>query len=256
MRCAEAAPAETVVQFHPHISRFLLRLLAGVLATSLCTATGHAADLDPSSVHSRRHERGLLEDGVSPDRRFEVVAVHDWGGGKPEFLGYAVRLRKGHRVLLALTSSYNDPEVPGNPFDIRHTESAVAAWNSTSTAVAIDEAVHRFIGLLFVVRVRAHSASELDIPEGEIVRRTKEPWGVYSIHGPDWLAPDVLHVFIHGYLGHERLQHREYDVRLRLTRRDQLLFESAEENRNAHLDDPPASAASPTTTPTPTPTVP
>ena len=179
-----------------------------------------------SALARAKAERYTLENGISPDGCLTVVSVHEWRG-KKEFLGYEVRTRERGRVLLTLTSSYNDP---GNPFDINHTTDATAAWNSSSTVVAIDEVPHRFTGRLFVVRVGAHSAQELDIPEKEMLASTKQPWKLHSIHDPEWLSSHRLRVIVHGYLDGNRSIYRDYDVDLRLSRRDRLVATSAREN--------------------------
>lgn len=164
-----------------------------------------------------RAERGALEGGVSPNGKFEVLMFVASDKHADPRMGYVVMSRSPARTLLRIPSSYDDPS---NHFDLAHTSDAKVAWSPDSRFVAIDEAVHRFIGELLLVRVSAHHASLLVVPREAILRRSNERWDRESIHEPQWTSPRDLSVYLHGLLPPptpEQLPaHKEFDVQLHI----------------------------------------
>lgn len=135
-------------------------------------------------------------------------------------------VRPGGRVLLRIPSSYEDA---GNPFDLGHTQAATVAWSRDIRFIALDEATHRFIGDLFLVRLSRDRAILLDSPREAILKRTKQPWDRVSIHQPTWESRTRLSLYLHGLLPPPDAIHKEFDVLLRIGRAGHILIEHVRE---------------------------
>lgn len=139
-----------------------------------------------------------LENGISPDQAYEVVAVDDGAGKKP--VRYAVRLRRSGKRLLTIPSSYQPDTDDRSGGDFRRSAGAQAAWNPDGSLVAIDETASRYVGEVFLVRLIRGHAARVELPKETIVRAARQPWDRVSIHQPTWISARRLGLSLHGLL--------------------------------------------------------
>lgn len=114
------------------------------------------------------------------------------------FVYQITRVSDGH-VLLDIPSTYQQNEKSNYKWAKDHATSAEVFWNPESSAVAISEATHQFMGTVFVATISGSSATQIALPVKELIKDTGERWNqVRMFVRKGWSSNDSLKLLITG----------------------------------------------------------
>lgn len=170
-----------------------------------------------------------LRDSISPDHSYELRVSER---GERHHITYDIVRRDDGHVLLQVESSYQPEESSGEsaisesdvhwPWEM--TTEAEIHGTSDSRYVAIDEQVHNYIGQVLIVSLGRGHASQVLLPEKQILARTRLHWDRERIRVRDgFSASHVLTLWLAGHVvkaalpdGRNSYEHRAFEIDLQV----------------------------------------
>ena len=136
-----------------------------------------------------------LQDGVSPNGRYAVIAVQKDNHG---VIAYHVVHRASGGILLRMKCSYQGAEGEGDDWSWQHGASAEVTWRADGRCFALREANHRGIGTVKMATVRDGEFREVNLDDEALIDFTRAPWAKVKVEFEEFDGPQRARISVGG----------------------------------------------------------